>query len=118
VARPSTLAAAGTTNGADQVNYNGKGVKVVIDITATTGQTLTVKLTGKDNASGKYYDIPGATTTALAAVGTTVLTLYPGITVAPNVSVADILPRVWRAVATVANAGTTLTATIGASVIN
>ena len=64
-------AAAAGTNGADQTNHNGRGVKLVIDITAITGvgATLTVTVQGKDAASGKYYTILAST--ALAAAATT-----------------------------------------------
>ena len=109
-------AAAGTTNSADQTNTNGRGVQVLVDITATTGQTLTVSIQGKDNASGKYYTI--LSSAALAAVASTNLTVYPGSTVAVNLDASAPLPRVWRISAVVGGAGSTLSATIGASVIN
>lgn len=108
-----TAAAAGTTNSADQTNYNGRGLQLVIDITAATAMTLTINIQGKDAASGKYYTI--LSSAALAAIGTTNLTVYPGATVAANVSNGQPLPRTWR-VQTVVT-GTSVTATLGASVI-
>jgi hypothetical protein len=110
-----TLAAAGTTTSADQINYSGRGVKCTIDITATTAQTLTVSLQGKDPVSGKY--VTYASSAALAAVATTSLTMYPGITTTANVAISDVLPRTWRTQAVVAAAGNTLTATVACSVI-
>jgi len=114
-----TLAAAGVgaTNGADQRNVNHRGVQVVVDITAITGTgpTLTVKLQGKDAASGKYYDL--LTSAALAATGTTLLTLYPGAPSTANVSIPQVLPATWRVIATVGGTGPAVTATVGASMI-
>lgn len=108
-----TAAGAGTTNSADQVNYNGRGVNVIIDITAATSMTLTVSIQVKDAASGKY--VTALSSTALAATGTTMLSLYPGITATANASASALLSRTWRVVAVVT--GTSVTATVGASVI-
>lgn len=110
-----TLAAqgAGTVNGADQSNPSCRGVKVVVDISAQGGTpTTTVKIQGKDKASGKYFDL--LTSAALGAVATTVLTLYPGVTTAANVAVSDVLPDTWRVIATVAGSTPSVTATIAA----
>lgn len=110
-----TAAAAGV-NGADQVNYNARGLHLTIDITAITGTTptLTVTIQGKDSASGKYYTLLASA--ALNATGTTVLKVYPGITAAANVSVSDILPRNWRVITAIGGTAA-VTATIAASVI-
>lgn len=112
-----SAAGAGATNGTDQRNVNHRGVQVVVDITAITGTspTLTVKLQGKDNASGKYYDL--LTSAALAATGTTLLTLYPGAPSTANVSSPQVLPATWRVIGTVGGTGPAVTATIGASVL-
>lgn len=111
------VAAAVGANGADQVNYNARGVKVVIDITAITGTgpTLTVTLQGKDPVSGKYYTILASA--ALAAVATTVLTVYPGIAASTNVAANDVLPRDWRIVTAIGGTTPAVTATVGASLI-
>lgn len=108
-----SAAAAGTTNSSDQTNYNGRGVQIVVDITAATAMTLTVNIQGKDAASGKYYTILASA--AFAATGTNQLTVYPGAAVTANVSINQPLPRVWRVQAVVT--GTSVTATVGASVI-
>ena len=111
-----TAAAAGT-NGTDQTNFNGRGVKLVIDITALTGvsPTLTVTVQGKDAASGKYYTILASA--ALAAVATTTLEIYPGIATAANATQGVTLPRVWRVITTITGTTPAVTATVGASVI-
>jgi hypothetical protein len=111
-----TAAAVGG-NSADQANISAIGLKLVVDITAITGTTpsLTVTIQGKDKASGKYYNI--LTSAALAAVGTTVLTVYPGVAAAANVSANDILPATWRVLYAIAGTTPAVTATVGASLI-
>lgn len=99
----------------DQINYNGRCVKVVLDMTTVGTGSVTPTIQGKDAASGKYY-----TLLAGAAVVTNVTNVYtvcPGITVAANVSAADVLPRTWR-VNVVANNANATTYTLGASVTN
>lgn len=112
-----SAAAAGTVHSADQINQCGKGIKLVLDITVATTTTVTITLEGKDSGSGKYYTILASA--AKTSTGTTVLTVFPGAPVTSNVSANDILPRIWRVTAVVAdNSGTSaLTGTIGASVI-
>lgn len=112
-----SAAGVGTTNGADQANVNARGVQVVVDITAISGTapTLTVKLQGKDAASGKYYDL--LTSAALSATGTTLLTLYPGAAATANVSSPQVLPATWRVIGTVGGTTPAVTATVGASLV-
>ncbi len=84
-ARPST----------DQVNEFAKGLMLVIDITQIdVATTATFTVQGKDPVSGKYYTILASA--ALAAVATTVLRIYPGLTAAANLTVSDFLPSTWR----------------------
>ena len=86
---------------------------VVIDVTAVTATpALTVKIQGKDPASGKYYDI--LVSTVIATVSTTVLKVGPGLTAAGNLVANDMIPSIWRVLV---NHGDTDSATysIGAS---
>jgi len=113
-----TLTAAATGgNSTDQTNYNGRGLKLVVNATAVTGTTpvLTVTVQGKDAASGAYYNI--LTSANITATGATVLTVYPGAATTANVSLPDVLPRTWRVLYTVTGTTPAFTATIGASVI-
>lgn len=106
---------AGSQN-ADQVNYNGRGVKLGINVTAIAGGTpnLVVTIRGRDVVSGQYYNILASA--AITATGFTTLTVYPGVPTTANVSQSDVLPRTWNVLATVGGTGN-VTATIGASVI-
>lgn len=90
----ASAARTATTNSTDQVNYNWRGVHVIIDITAGSGLTITPSITGKDPISGTYYTLLAGT--ALTGTGITILKVYPGITAAANASASDILPRTWR----------------------
>lgn len=97
----------------DQTNTSCRGVKVVLDWLSGTG-SVTLAIQGKDPTSGKYYSI--LTGTPASIVATTVYTVYPGVTVAANAAVSDILPRVWRAVAT-ANNSLACSYTVGYSLV-
>ena len=99
----------------DQRNPFCRGLHLVIDITQLTAtQTATFTIQGKDPLSGKYYTILAST--ALAAVATTVLKVYPGAPVSANVSANDILPRDWRVLVTLNN-GLSLTFTVAALLV-
>lgn len=107
------VGATASGNSADQTNYNGKGVKVVINITAITAGSLTVIIRAKDPVSGQYYTV--LSSAALTATGTTVLTVYPGLPASANVSANDVMPRTWRVEYSIVTGP--VSATIGAAVI-
>ncbi len=113
-----TLLASGaqtaTQTTADQTNYNARCVKVTLDITAAGTGTITPEIDFKDPASGKYTAL--VTGTAQAGTGTTTLSVCPGITVAANVSVSDVLPRTWRVKATKSDSSS-WTFSLGAMII-
>src|SRR4051812_9748214 len=87
-AGPLPLAArTATANSPDQVNGNGRGVKVFICVTAAGTGSVTPKIQGKDPVSGQYYDILAGT--ALTSNGLAVLTVYPGLAAAANSAAND-----------------------------
>jgi hypothetical protein len=90
---PAAVQTATTVNSNDQQNASWKGLHLVVNVSAFTSGTYTVNLQGKD-AFGNYYTI--LSSTALAATGVVVLKVYPGETVAANLSASDFLPAVWR----------------------
>jgi hypothetical protein len=106
---------AATNNSANQNNYGNRGVHVIVDVTAAPGvDTVTPKIQGYDPVSGTYYDlVVGA---AIVAASTVVLKVYPGITVAANLSVSDFLPLTWRVVMT-HSAGTNFTYSVAANLV-
>lgn len=103
-----------TQTGADQTNYNGRGLIVVFDMTAVGTGSVTLTIQGKDTASGKYYSLlVGAAVTTNV---TNVYTVYPGGPATANVSANSPLPRTWRVITT-ANNSNSCTYTVGASVL-
>ena len=116
---PTTVLAsairAATNQSADIVNYNGRGLHLVFDITVVpTVDTVTLTIQGKDELSGKYYTILAGA--AQVAVGTVVMRIYPSLTAVANLTASDILPRTWR-VSVTHSAATNFTYSVGASVI-
>lgn len=94
-------------------NPDHVGLDLIIDVTAVPGtDTVTVTIQGQDPASGKWYDILAST--ALSAVDTTVLRVYPGLNETANESENSILPVVWR-VSVAHSAATDFDYSIGAN---
>lgn len=111
----ASAARTATTSSADQTNYNAKGVRIFINATAsaaTPSVVFTVEV--KDPVSATYTAV--ATSAAITGAGHTVVTVYPGITTAANVSIAHVLGRTWRVTATAADADS-LTYSVGYSYI-
>lgn len=59
---------------------------------------ITFTLQGKDTLSGKYYTL--IESAAINSVTTTILRLYPGLTASGNLIVSDVLPEIYRVIAT------------------
>lgn len=82
-------------NSADFDNGRARGAHVIVHVSAKTATPLlTVKIQGKDAASGQYYTVLAST--AIGSTGTSVLKVYPGITAVANGAATDILPATWR----------------------
>lgn len=111
----ASTARTATLNSGDQSNLNGRGLHLVIDVTAGAAFSIVPKIQAKDQASGKWYDLlVGA---AITATGTTVLKLYPGLTAAANLVANDVLPVSWRLRVEHGDA-TSVTYSAGASLIS
>lgn len=70
------------------------GLKVVVNITAISAGSLTVIVEMFDSASNSWIAV--LTSAALSGTGTTVLTVYPGVTPVANVAVSDCIPQPFR----------------------
>lgn len=104
----SSAARTATVNSLDLVNRAAKGIRLHLNITAIAGTpTLDIKLQAKIN--GIYIDIAGAVFAQKTGTGTDELVVYPGIAETANESVSDVLPRNWRAVATIAGGTPSIT---------
>jgi hypothetical protein len=86
----------------DQINHNGRGIHVILNVTGITGTpSIVLKIEGK-SASGIYYTLlEGA---AITAAGTHVYKIMPWATPVANEAAADLLPRTWRITVTHTNA--------------
>lgn len=83
----------------DQDGTDVEFLHVIVDVTAVTDTpALTVRIQGKDPASGKYYDI--LVSAVIATVTTTVLRVGPGLTAVANLVANDIVPSIWRVTVT------------------
>lgn len=104
-----------TTNKNFDLPDNAIGAIFVLDITAETGTaTLDVKIQFNDEVSGKYVDVPGAAFAQKSAVGTSVLSVYPGLTASANVAVTQVLTKTLRAVIVEAGGSSDMTFTLTA----
>ena len=104
-----------TTNSSVFGNPGARGVHLAIDVTVVPGvDTVTPKIEGYDETSGKYYDI--LIGVPIAATGLTIIKVYPGTVASPNVQANDVLPAAWRVTMT-HSAATNFTYSVGASLI-
>lgn len=115
---PLVAASAALTNGADQINGGQRGVRLIVDVTAISGvgATLVVSIKGKDPVSGKYQLLLASA--GLTAVGTYVLTVYPGLTAVANAVANDVVPRTYRAEAAISGTTPLVSATVSAIQLN
>lgn len=101
----SSAARTATTNSNQQgfQGDNAVGAIFHLDITAVSGTTpsMTVKIQGQNPVSGSWYDIPGAAFAAKTAAATDTLVVHPSVTTAVGQASAQVIPRVFRAVATI-----------------
>jgi len=81
-------------NSDDLPSYGHRGLHLVVDVTAYTAGSITLTIQGKDSVSAVYYTLLASA--ALAATGTTVLKIYPGIPVIANGVANDVMPDTWR----------------------
>ncbi len=112
----ASAARTSSVSSSDFTNFNAKGIKVVIDVTADpAAASVTFDIEGKDPISGNYYSL--LTSAAVTAVGTTVLTVFPGIAETANLKASDILPRTYRVTATHADGDSITYSVSGALVV-
>jgi hypothetical protein len=103
----ASAARTASANGNDINTSAYLGGIITIDMTVVPGvDTVTFTFQGKDPLSGKYYTILAST--AIVAVSTTVLRVYPGLPAAANLVANDILPVTSRIITT-HSAGTSFT---------
>lgn len=102
-----------TASSADLVNYNGRYLTVVLDVTVVGTGSVTILIEGKDSLSGKYYTL--LTGAAVITNSTNVYRVGPDLLAAANVTAAAPVPRIFRVTLTANNANA-LTASVGVAV--
>jgi hypothetical protein len=108
---------AGTQGSGDLRNPIGRGIRVVLDITAKSGTIdVVVNIYAKDNASGKYILLLASA--SKTATGTTELLIHPDLTAAANTIAKSLLGDVFK-IEVVNGAGSTPSATytVGATLL-
>jgi hypothetical protein len=103
-----------TQTSADQTNFNGRGVIMVVNVTSAGTGSITCEIDGKDGASSSYPSL--LTGAAITTNSTNVYTVYPGAPATANVSANSPVPRTFRAKCTANNANA-MTYTVGINVI-
>lgn len=99
----ASAARTATVTGDPQTSLLHRGLHLIIDVTAVTlTPSVVFTIQAQDPASGQWYTVLASA--AITATGTTVLKVYPGITAAANLAASDVLPHVWRLLATHADA--------------
>lgn len=112
----ASAARTATVNGDDVIGEPGRGLHLTINVSAVDATPSVVfTLQGKDTASGTYYTLLASA--AITGTGTTVLKLYPGLSASANAIANDVLPSVWRVIATHADADS-ITYTVGADLLS
>lgn len=95
VALLSSAARTATEASADQDNQHWRGVIIVVDVTAAADTpSVVVTIQGKSSLGTDYYTVLASA--AITGTGQTVLRVYPGLVAAANLTVNDVLPRIWR----------------------
>jgi hypothetical protein len=85
----------------DAVNYNARGLHVVLDVTSAGTGSITLTIQGKD-ANGIYYTLLAGA--AVTTNSTNVYRVGPGLTAAANAVANDFVPLTFRLLLTANNA--------------
>lgn len=114
----ASAARTATLNSADQINYNGRGVIITLDVTAVSATpSITLRIQHKDNESSAYENLLiGA---AVTAIGVHTYIVYPAVAAAAEDIVETIgfpLGRQWRVRVEHGDADS-ITYSVGAAVI-
>lgn len=114
----TTLASSARTTtqiSADLVNYNGRFIHVIVNVTSAGTGSITLTINGKDPASATYY--PLLVGAAITTNSQNVYRIGVGLTAAANSVANDFVPRIFQFVVTANNANT-MTYSLGYNLLN
>lgn len=100
----ASAARTATVNSADITTKGARGARLHLEVTAVSGTSATLDVKLQAKVGGVYIDIAGAAFSQKLQAGGAVtdeLVVFPGVAETANESVSDVLPLVWRAVATI-----------------
>ena len=103
-----------TTSSANLVNHNDRGAHFIINLTAGGPVDIDPFIEAVDETSSVFYTL--LTGTNIAALGTVVLKVYPGIAGIVGGSAVDILPRLFR-IRLVHNNANSVTYSVGVNLV-
>ena len=103
-----------TVSSADIANNAGKGIHIILDVTAVSTSDVKMKIEGKDLASGKYYTI--LESASVTTVSTNIYKVHPNLTASPNLVANDLIPKTFRVTMTHVDADS-ITYSIGYSLV-
>lgn len=113
----ASAARTATVSSSDITNYGAKGVRVFINATALAATPSVVPtIEVKDPVSGVYTAVLTGAAITTAAPTHVVLTVYPGATVATNVTASNVIGKTWRVTMTAGDADS-LTYSVGYGMI-
>jgi len=99
----------------DITNLGGKGIVVILDVTASAATpSITLKVQGKDPVSEEYYDI--LESAAVTGTSTNVYRVHPDLTASPNLIAKDVIPKTFRITMTHSDADS-ITYSVGYSLV-
>lgn len=116
------FASAARTASVDSIDFMAperQGALFLLSITAVTGTTptLDLKVQCKDEISGSYIDLPGGSFAQKTGTGTDSLLIYPGIGETANRMESNVMPMIFRVVATIAGTTPSFTFSLSAQLI-
>lgn len=98
-----------------------KGAQFYLDVTAVTGTTPTLDVKIQAwvvGTSATWIDLPGALFAQATGTGTQILTVYPGVTQTAQEAVSDVMPAIFRAVATIGGTSPDFTFSLTAAYVD
>lgn len=104
-----------TQTSADLVNYNGRFIHVILNVTSAGTGSITLTINGKDPASATYY--PLLVGAAITTNSQNVYRIGVGLTAAANSVANDFVPRLFQFVVTANNANL-MTYSLGYNLLN
>lgn len=91
----TTLSSAATQRGKNEINTSSRGLRLVVDLTKTSGTIdVVVTIQSYDRGTGQYID--RLVSASLTATGVVEMVVHPDLTAAANTIAKNFLGEEWR----------------------